>query len=236
MRNRLQADDVLNDIEFELVQGAISKDELGQSIQIVKQYQNKLRGEMIQDSHQLDDSQLIARLFQLNDMIVTLLQEAVAKINSLRLELRDLAQLSKDVSKRWSSLDTAESVELEQQECLGTTDSSTVGHLSEELDGRFEEVMQPESLEIEMDVRGRSIPIIGWVIQRIRIAMHDVVLFYVNRLARRQLRVNRVYSDSILRLLELCEYQQEQINELNMELRLLRASLGADGADRQVGN
>ena len=35
--------DVLNDIEFELMQGAVSRDELGQGIQTARQYQNRVR-------------------------------------------------------------------------------------------------------------------------------------------------------------------------------------------------
>ncbi len=231
MRRRLGADDVLNDIEFELIQGAISQDELGQSIQIVKRYQNKLRHEMMSNSRHLDSSQVIARLFRLNNMIITLLQEAAAAINSLRLESRHLAQLSKDVSKPRDPVDATDPSELGQLELSGTTGSSAVSYLDEDLRGRLEAVMQAESLEVNMDVRERSIPVIGWFIKRLRIALHDLVLFYVKRLADRQLKANWVYGDSVLRLFELYENQQERINELNMELRSFRVRYGADEFD-----
>jgi hypothetical protein len=63
-------DDVLASIEFELAQGCISRDDLGASIQAVRQYQNKLRGEALELVKRPEDMQeVVTRLFQINEML-----------------------------------------------------------------------------------------------------------------------------------------------------------------------
>ena len=89
MKRWLTADDVLRDVEFEIAQGAISRDELGQGVQAVKEYQNKLRGEVFQASRQVGESrEALSRLFQINDMLITLQQEMAAGIETLQVDLR----------------------------------------------------------------------------------------------------------------------------------------------------
>lgn len=100
MKRSLTADDVIREIEFELIQGAISKDELGQGIQTVKKFQNQIRAEFFNASSQSTDQRDYAsRQFQINDMLTTLLQEMAATIQSLRLELHQSTRLSKKNSQ-----------------------------------------------------------------------------------------------------------------------------------------
>jgi hypothetical protein len=214
MKKSLTPKNILSDIEFELVQGAISQDELGEGIQAVRRYQNKLRSQAFRDTPQMDDREVMARLFQLNDMMITLLQETASTMNSLRLDLRKVARLSQHPSTADVSMPAMESIERERRDVV-----RIAGDLESELDEalyrQVGDAMRSETLQVEMDVRVPRIPIIGGVINRLRIALHDLVLFYVRRLARRQITVNQAYGDSILSLLEIYELQQEKIDALN---------------------
>lgn len=223
MKKSLTAEDILSDIEFELVQGAISQDELGQGIQAVRRYQNKLRNEAFQDSRRMDDQKVITRLFQLNDMMITLFQETASAISSLRLDLRKAARLS----QRPSTPATSTSA-MEQDDVSDLPSDLALGRLDGDIYRQIAEAMRSDKIHVEMNVRLPRIPIIGGIIKRLRIALHDLVLFYVRRLAKRQLAVNQTYGDSVLTLLEICELQQEQINTLKMQMASLRARLGKD--------
>src|SRR5512139_1840474 len=87
------AQDVLGDIEFEIAQGAVSRDDLGQGIQAVRQFQAKTRAEIFDaKAGALDQRQIISRQFQILDMQTTLLQETAAAIRSLQLDLRRVSQ------------------------------------------------------------------------------------------------------------------------------------------------
>ena len=55
--------------------------------------------------------------------------------------------------------------------------------------------------------------------------MHGLVLFYVGRLAQKQAMVNQTYGGRILRLIELIEYQQQQIEMLDARIFSLEARL-----------
>ena len=94
MKSWLTADDVLSEIEFELVQGAISRNELGRGIQAVRAYQNMARSEVSQAAQAGEGREVVNRLFQLNDMLITLLQEVAAELRSVRLELRRVARMA----------------------------------------------------------------------------------------------------------------------------------------------
>ena len=81
MTRLLSATDVLDDIEFELLQGSVSRDDLGAGIRAARQFHNKLRGELLDPRRQpssLRDA--ISRQAQLNDMLLLLLQQTAAEL------------------------------------------------------------------------------------------------------------------------------------------------------------
>ena len=95
MSNFLTIDDVLSDIEVELIQGAVSRDDLGRGLQRVRQHHNQLRATLFGgDSAQLDLRDVASRQFQVNDMLLTLLQESIAKVQALQVEVRKAARLT----------------------------------------------------------------------------------------------------------------------------------------------
>jgi flagellar biosynthesis chaperone FliJ len=224
MRPHLTAEDVISDIEFELIQGAISQDELGQAIASVRRYQNKVRGDLFQQKHRRDKSEITARQFQINDMLLTILQETIAEIQSLRLEFSRAAHLSKSAKPTYryeppvQKLDVVaptQPVGKERPFCIYTPEDFR----------KVENRMRPESLQVEISVRATKMPFVGAVLNRLRVIMHNLVLFYINRLATNQGVVNQTYGDYILRLMRQVQYQQEQIEMLQAQIETLRASL-----------
>ncbi|RME35161.1 MAG: hypothetical protein D6793_07665 [Thermoflexia bacterium] len=69
------------------------------------------------------------------------------------------------------------------------------------------------------------IPLLGPLWDRIRREAHNLVLFYVNKLAQRQLVVNRHLVSTLNRMAVQLQEQQRQIRTLQEELRKLRGEL-----------
>lgn len=231
MKSLLTRSDVLSDIEFELAQGAISRNELGQSVQAVKQYHNKVRSEVFQSSRQVGDNrESLSRLFQINDMLITLLQEMVTTIESLRLDLRRVAVRASQGASPAAAATAPRAPVVERDSDMAAAGDVPVrdgwgesSHWRPPAD--VEQAMRPEALRVEPEARSTGIPVIGRLIQRLRIALHSLVLFYVVKLARKQVVINQTYGDWILHLGQLNQRQQEQIDWLNAQVSSLQAHL-----------
>lgn len=228
MKSSLTSNDVLQDIEFELMQGALSRHALGQSIRAIRQYQNKLRGEFFQSARStVDTRELISRQFQINDMLLTLLQEMSATIQAMQLNQKQLARraamLSVPVAHAPTVISRQHGAINEPAAAVANADSAW--RLTEEV----ESAMTEDALKLDLEVRAGSIPIIGALLTRLRAAFHSLALFYALRLANKQSPINRTYGDWILHLTELQQQQQEQIRILNAQLTAMQAHSGEDG-------
>jgi hypothetical protein len=217
MNNSLTVQAVLSDIEFEIAQGTISRQELGQGVRAAKQYQNKLRAETFETGRALADlHELVDRQFQINDIHLTLLQEMAAAIQSLQLDLRRVGRLRKftpamaaqpeasPADLPAASIDHSEYGGLEQAEWWQTE--------------QIEQAMQSDALPLKPEVRSVRVPIIGSLITRVRSGLHSLVLFYVNLLAQRQTQVNQVYGERIVQLSRLQQMQYEQLEMFKTQL------------------
>jgi hypothetical protein len=225
MKRWLTADDVLRDVEFEIAQGAISRDELGQGVQAVKEYQNKLRGEVFQASRQAGESrEALSRLFQINDMLITLQQEMAAGIQTLQVDLRRVAALAAQGAPSTAGIARAPAAKEPGGEAAAGEVSDQEGH-TESIYWRssteIENAMRSDALKVEPEVRSIGVPILSGLIQRVRTALHRLVLFYVSGLAKKQVVINQTYGDWILHMLSLQRFQQEQIDRLDAQLSAL---------------
>lgn len=156
MKSTLTASDVLANIEFELMQGAISRDAFGRSLQEVRQHQNKVRQEVFGDGQQeLNLREALSRQFQLNDMLLTLLQEMSGGFEEMQRQIDWVGQ------------------------ARGGTDQSTAARLAHAMaansqtselrpTGPLFETSRPEFLHQQMDMQpnGRPIPILNGLIRR----------------------------------------------------------------------
>lgn len=72
-----------------------------------------------------------------------------------------------------------------------------------------------DKVNVEMALTESRLPLIGGLVQRLRAALHELVLFYVNRLAARQVRFNEQTARALTTL----------VRDLEAEVRDLRARL-----------
>jgi hypothetical protein len=204
MRSTLTASDVLADIEFELMQGAISRDEFGRSLQEVRQHQNKIRQDLFGDGQQaIDLRTALSKQFQINDMLLTLLQEMSGGFDDMQRQINWVGQ-----ARGGDDQSTAARL-ARAAEAGPTTDS-----LRSTAD--LTETAQAEFLQQKMDIQpnGRPIPILNAVLRRIRTGLHSLVVFYVNRLGERQTAVNQIHADWIQHLNAQVRHQQEEMEAL----------------------
>lgn len=214
MTYTITAQHILDDIEFELAQGAISKDDLGRAIQAVKQHQNKLRDEVFQPGQELPQlREIIGRQFQLNDMLITMLQEMAASMQEMQLKNKRL--------QNW------------QQTAVIPAPTNTV-NTSIPLDdsiwwdtGEIESAIA-ESLSIKLEAQPTTIPIIGSFVQRFKHSIHELVLFYLQKLAQKQTAVNRIFGRWTLHSDALHHLHQNEIHQLQIQINALQARLDAN--------
>jgi hypothetical protein len=209
MNTHLSAQDVLNDIEFELVQGAISKDELGRGVAQVKAYQNKLRSDLFQPGQEAKNlREVLARQFQLNDMLLMLLQE-MAAANQERL-----AQTRRQAHRQPSAL-----VRAEVDTAVPAPDNNLwrdTADIKSAID---------ETLEIKLEARPTNIPLLGLWFHRLKFEMHSLVIFYLRKLGQRQTAVNRTYGEWLLYFDALHQHQDNQLQTRFAELEKRLAAI-----------
>lgn len=198
--------EILNEIEFELMQGAVSRDDLSRGVQAIKQFQNKLRAEVFQSAEPGINRPIMSKLFQLNDMLITLLQEMAATQQALQRDTRRVSQWARREETQ-SSLGL-----LSQWDALSSERETT----------EIEKVMRAETIHVDIQARLTRWPMVGRFIGALQIFWHRPALFYVRLLAERQAEVNRILGDWIL---YLNERDREQAARWEVQVLALQARL-----------
>jgi hypothetical protein len=217
----LTAQDVLNDIEIELLQGAVTRDDLGQSVQNVRRFQNQVRGEALDKEPRPDYRTIANRQFQINDMLLTLAQEMATRQAALELELGKAVR----AGLRLDNLP------------LAAPDPNTPRPPSEELVRRLDAVqtaMRDDALALQLEVSPAETPLVGRLLGGVRTALHSLVVFYTNRLAGKQAEVNHTYGDTLASLLRGRAADREALELLAAEVAQLRARLDAAQASSEA--
>jgi hypothetical protein len=79
-----------------------------------------------------------------------------------------------------------------------------------------------DKVTVDMLLTENRLPLVGGVVQRVRRALHELVLFYVDRMAARQIRFNEQTARALAVL----------VRDLEGEVRDLRDRIGELEADR----
>jgi hypothetical protein len=79
-----------------------------------------------------------------------------------------------------------------------------------------------DKIPVELALTQSQVPLVGRLLQRARTALHDLVLFYVNRLASRQVRFNEQTARALVAL----------VKDLEAEIGDLRARIAELEAER----
>ncbi len=220
----LTINDIFTDIEFELIQGTIPRNELGQSIEAVKKHHYAMRAEILQMTKPNSEARDIAsRQFQINEMLLTLLQEMATTMRALQFQHQ---QLSANKPKEETNLPLAASAQIPANENDSGSDNKTVVIRDNELYWwpplEVEKAMQTEAIQVNLEARPINIPLLGGWLTRLRTGVHQLVLFYLNRLVGKQAKVNQTYGDWMLHLMQLHQFQEEKIADLERQLLALK--------------
>ncbi|MBK8987151.1 MAG: hypothetical protein IPM39_13910 [Chloroflexi bacterium] len=211
MFSSFTAQDILDDIEFELMQGAISHDDLGRGVAAIKQYQAKLRAELLQPGQPAPDlREALGRQFQLNDMLLTLLQETAVALQTTNQQWEKAAR-----RHPLAPPPTANATLTTEWDPSIWRDSHSLQETA------------VASLDVKPDLQMATTPIIGPFLQRLRHAAHMLVIFYVNKLAQRQKQVNHTLADWLLYQDGLNHYQAEEYAHLQRQLVEMQQRLAA---------
>ncbi len=223
MAYSISAEDVLRDIEFELIQATIRQDELGEGIQNVRKFHNELRTELLTSVGTSPESrEIVTRQTQFNDMVMVLLQEMGNELLQLRQQQRGLNQWTNrhtpaeprvpqnDSERMRDKTDNAPAVESNWSLPPLDLPKRTPGvPLASEADIRA--AMRRDALSVSLDARPVGIPVLGWMLYKIRMALHNLAFFYSQRLAERQTEINRLYGEQLLALMRSNEEYRRQL-------------------------
>ncbi len=82
-----------------------------------------------------------------------------------------------------------------------------------------------EQIGVGLSLTASRLPVIGPLVQRVRLALHQVVIYYVNMLARQQSRVNAYEARAWSVLMADLETKAAEAEDLRREVAELRARL-----------
>jgi hypothetical protein len=216
------AQDVLDDIEFELLQGTIAHDDLGRGIAAIKQHQSKLRAELLAPEQAAPDlREALGRQFQLNDMLLTLLHETAVALQANNQKIEQISRHRPVARPPQPSAPTDKPA---------ATADDTIWRQPDPLQQAATTKLTPQ-----FDMQPATIPVIGGWLQRLRHAAHSLVLFYLGKLSDKQQQVNQTYTNWLLYHHAVHQYQAEEIAQLRQQIADLQAQLTVTNAQNDDG-
>lgn len=231
MTNAISVEDVLHDIEVELLQGSVLSDDLGQSVQRVRRFQNQVRGETLDSRGRPDYREIANRQFQLNDMLLTLAQETATRQKALEMALHKALRRGLPPPPGPSPV-AAPPAAGEEQALSDAELGAALPPASDALVRRLAAIqgaMDDDALLLHLEVTPTETPVVGRALGGARAALHSLVVFYANRLAAKQAPINRLYGESLQELYQLVERQQEAIAALQEQVAMLQAAGDTQG-------
>lgn len=220
MTNSPTADEILRDVEFEILQGALGQDDLGQALQTARRFHTRSRHELLSTETRGRDRDLAARQFQMDDMLLALLQEVAGRLRRLQIELHRTAGLM-PAAGAGDRTGASESLAGTSPPHLADPDPGVPP-------GSAQRAIEIEKLDVEAHIRPVRLPLIGGLLTRLRATLHTLPVFYVRQLAEQQIEVNRALSESLAQVNRLLAEQQAQIEALSRQVQALHA--GSDPA------
>ncbi|MCS6827518.1 MAG: hypothetical protein NZ553_12965 [Caldilinea sp.] len=231
MKRPVTVADILNSVEFELLQHSLMQDDVSEGIQRLRTYQARARVELFGQAKSPSFEDVVNAQFNANEMMTTLIQVMNERLEALRQEVRQAAYLKQHAS---STLDSQPNWEPLSNQPLDLNEAQIYAFefalpASTEMSDRanalkaLAESIQDASTDVEIEVRQSQLPIIGGLLHRIRRALHELVLFYTNKVVRRQAQVNDAYNVVLQELVALNRAQAQEIAQLRWHLQRLTA-------------
>lgn len=217
--------DLLRDIEIELLQGDVLDRELSASVAEIRRFQQTVRAEILDGGH--NDLRAVAgRQFEMNDLLLTLVQETALRLEVLQREQHAVIRRLADALPPGALPGHAGPAPSRDEPATGTDapPAPPVDEWTRRL-AEVEAAMRGDALQLTVAVQGSGTPFAGAAIDRLKGALHSLVIFYINRLAERQAAINRLYGQWIIHLHERGRAQVDEIDRLRAEVRALAARL-----------
>ncbi|MCC9075702.1 hypothetical protein FKZ61_006185 [Litorilinea aerophila] len=232
MKRPITISDILNSVEFELLQHALMEDEVSEGIQRLRTYQARTRAELFGEGPSPTFDDIVKVQFNANEMMATLIQAMNHRLEALRQEVRQAAYLKQHMPPIPHSLPDQELFSDHHLNSINTSFSTfdpmppepiDIGDRMKALDALAESI-QDASHAMEMEVRQSNVPIIGGLLNRLRRALHELVLFYANKIVRRQSEVHAAYYAVLQELISLNRAQAQEIAQLRLHLQSLSSA------------
>jgi hypothetical protein len=240
--------DVMAQVEFELAQGLVARPDLRRAIRELRGLHERTRGDLFGDEERrIDVREALSRQFQINDMILAILGEAVEAAQDARVEARrvhgylqqalegdepvptDAGAAAKTAGRAGddggAAADATESAEERSPWEPELDPLAALDDLDGDPGDEVEWAMRPERLWLTMDQRPPRLPLVGSLLRRFRTALHTRVLIYAGQLGDKQSAVNRILGDHLLRLVEVARAQTQAIDSIRIRLHRLEALL-----------
>jgi hypothetical protein len=192
-------DTIIDDIEFELMQGTGPRGDLGAALDAIRQEQNRLRNQYLGDRATPDGREVAGALLRLDEMLINLLQEALSRIMILQRQLRHTGRHAA------TGAASGPAVPIEDLHRFAGVASRAVPD-------------EPVGTQIDLEIRPSRVPLVGGLLDRLRAGLHRVALFYVRRLAEAQGIVDAEQSAEIERLSRIVAAQGRHIAALQDQL------------------
>lgn len=231
MKRPITVADILNSVEFELLQHSLMQDNVSEGIQRLRAYQARARVDLFGQGKSPSFEDVVSAQFNANEMMTTLIQVMNERLEALRQEVQQAAHLKQhapsttDSPPDWKSLPDQPLSPIDAHFYAFDFASPAITDLRDSaytLETLAESIQDASTL-VEMEARQSHLPIIGGLLNRIRRALHELVLFYTNKVVRRQAQVNEAYNVVLQELVALNRAQAQEIAQLRRHLQRLAA-------------
>lgn len=223
MTRPVTVDDLLNSVDFELLQGVLPQDELGEGIARLRSYQNEQRSALFGAGSPAPALDEVADLqLRLNEAMLTLIQALGARFDGLAEQVRraEYLQLRLDESAvlppaaTYTTDKPAHTVTPLAANLLDRASAAANAPAGlESQEAAIRDCMRAGRIDPWIDARPVQIPLIGGLLTRLRRSLHELVVFYVKRLAVEQAAVNQTYGSALLALEQAVRVQDALLRQ-----------------------
>jgi hypothetical protein len=214
------ADTIIHDIEFELLLGIAPSGDVARALAEIRREQNRLRSEYAGKRGRVDGRDVAGALLRVNDMLLGVLQEVLSRQANVEAAVDRAAR--RQVEGDWVAAPLEDGAPGSGEE---------VAREVADADRALSSVAPDLWPDVTLDVRPLPVPIAGRFIDRLRLALHRVSVYYVRRLAGQQGPVNVYQAGEVERLNRIVSEQQRRLAALEDEISRLRAQLGTDDTE-----
>ncbi len=222
MTRPVTVDDLLNSVDFELLQGVLPQDELGQGIARLRSYQNEQRSALFGAGNPAPALDEVADLqLRLNEAMLTLIQVLGARFDGLAEQVRraEYLQLRLDESAvlpsapDYTAREAGHAAPLAANLLDRASAAANAPAGLESQERAIRDCMRAGRLDPWIDARPVGVPLIGGLLTRLRRSLHELVVFYVKRLAVEQAAVNQTYGSALLALEQAVRVQDALLRQ-----------------------